>query len=153
MSIYESCSDPLILAFLCPPAGVCLHDSLLSTAYPLWPQQCQSAAHHCKNSSLHSQSHTIFVSVATSNDSFHLPPLLTPSLCFSARVTNTALAKSAKPSETRWFDYFCKSTQITKKLTCEWAGWATYTKGRPTLPAPRRLILRAAGLLLAVDSQ
>lgn len=124
-----------------------------SSAYPLWPQQCQSAAHHCKNSSLHSQSHTIFVSVATSNDSFHLPPLLTPSLCFSARVTNTALAKSAKPSETRWFDYFCKSTQITKKLTCEWAGRATYTKGRPTLPAPRRLILRAAGLLLAVDSQ
>lgn len=132
---------------------VCLHDSLLSTAYPLWPQQCQSASHHRKNSSLRSQSHTIFVSVATSNDSFHLPPLLTPSLSFSARVTNTALARSAKPSETCWFDYFCKSTQITKKLTCEWAGRATYTKGRPTLPAPRRLILRAAGLLLAVDSQ
>lgn len=151
MSIYESCSDPLILAFLCPPAGVRLHDSLLNlpSLAPAMPERSTSLQ---KLFAAQSESYHLCVS-SNINDSFHLPPLLTPSLCFSARVTNTALAKSAKPSKTRWFDYFCKRTQITKKLTCEWAGRATYTKGQLTLPAPRRLILRAAGLLLAVDSQ
>ncbi len=92
------------------------------------------------------QSYTTVVSAATSKPVFH--PLC---LCLSTAV-NTASVNSFAQSHTLvWL--LLSVNYADKRISSERAGWVTYALGWLTLPDLWKLILRAAGLLLALRSQ